>query len=374
MEKSLSAIGVAVTTLTTDDGGPEQRLAARARPAKANGATRIYARKWFDFYNIAPGMAFWLWRNVRLFDVVHIHTLFSFSSIAAGAIASIRRVPFIVRPCGTLMAYGVRQRRPRLKRLSLFFIEGQILRKATVVHFTSNVELDEAKSIGIPFKAIVIPLGVEATSWGETGTADIPEWPRSDQKKVLYLSRIDPKKNIEGLLRAFAMVKQAYPETALLVAGSGSSDYVSGLKILAAELGIEDNLQWLGHVSGAQKFRVFSGADIFVLPSFSENFGLAVAEAMLAGLPCILGEGVAIAKDVCEAGAGLVVSPHPPAIAAAIVRMLNDEDRRRSMGERARSYAEREYSTTTMGQRLVALYESATSGNSKPAKLKTHFG
>ena len=366
IEKSLSAKGVAVTTLTTDDDGPGRRLTPGEKPFYVNGATRIYARKWTEFYKVAPGIVIWLWRNVRLFDVVHIHALFSFSSVAAGAIASLRRVPYVVRPYGTLMAYGVKQRRPRLKRVSLLLIEGPILRNATFVHFTSRAELDEARSIGIPFNAVVIPLGVEAAPLGEAGPNDA--WPKSDRKKVLYLSRIDPKKNIEGLLRAFAIVKEAYPDVDLLIAGSGSTKYVLGLKKLAAELGIEDSLEWLGHVEGARKAEAFGRGQIFALPSFSENFGVAVVEAMLSGLPCILGQGVAIAKDVSQAGAGFSVAPHPPAIAAAILRMLHEEDCRRRMGERAKSYAEREYSTARMTQRLMALYKSVTSRDGKSAK------
>jgi glycosyltransferase involved in cell wall biosynthesis len=367
IEKSLSARGAAVTTLTTDDDGPGRRLAAVDKPPNVNGATRIYARKWTEFYKIAPSIVIWLWGNVRLFDLVHIHGLFSFSGVAAGAIAFVRRVPYVVRPYGTLMAYGVEQRRPRLKRLSLLFFEGPILRNATFVHFTSTAELDEARRIGIPFKAVVIPLGVEVAPLAETDLSDASERPKSDAKTVLYLSRIDPKKNIEGLLRAFAVVRETYPDAVLLIAGSGSLNYVLALKKLAAELAIEENLQWLGHVEGTRKLGAFLAAQIFTLPSFSENFGVAAVEAMLLGLPCILGEGVAIAKEVSEAGAGLVVAPHPPTIAAAIVRLLDDDDYRRRMGERAKSYAEREYSTAKMTQRLMALYESVISSDAGSA-------
>ena len=119
MEAAVTEAGAQVTTATTDDDGPGRRLAIDARPDQANRATRFYARKWLDFYNIAPGIVPWLWRNVRRFDVVHIHALFSFSSIAAAIVARARGVPYIIRPLGTLTTYGISQRRHWLKRLSL---------------------------------------------------------------------------------------------------------------------------------------------------------------------------------------------------------------------------------------------------------------
>src|SRR5262245_33296934 len=128
MEAAVTEAGADVTTATTDDDGPGRRLAIDARRHRANGATRFYARKWLDFYNIAPGIVPWLWRNVPRFDVVHIHALFSFSSIAAAIVARTKGVPYVIRPLGTLTTYGISQRRPWLKRLSLAFIEGPILR------------------------------------------------------------------------------------------------------------------------------------------------------------------------------------------------------------------------------------------------------
>src|SRR5262249_49950086 len=92
-------------------------------------------------------------------------------------------------------------------------------------------------------------------------------------------------------------------------------------------------------------------------PSLSENFGIAAAEALLSGLPCVLGRGVAIAQQVQEAGAGIVVSPEPDAIARALVDLLTDGDRRRAISERAHTFALKEYSSQVMTNRLIKLYE-----------------
>src|SRR5688572_18604255 len=126
MEEALCAGCVKVTTVTTDDDGPGRRLRASARPAVAHGANRIYLRKWCEFYKVAPGIVPWLFGHVRSFDVVHIHALFSFTSVAAALLASWRGIPYVIRPLGTLNHYGITRRRALLKRLSLMAIEAPL--------------------------------------------------------------------------------------------------------------------------------------------------------------------------------------------------------------------------------------------------------
>ena len=169
---------------------------------------------------------------------------------------------------------------------------------------------------------------------------------------MLFLSRIDAKKNIEGLLRAFASMAQGRPGIVLRIAGNGPPEYVANLTVLTMKLCIAERVEWLGHIEGEAKAAAFASADIFVLPSFSENFGIAVVEAMFAGIPSILGRGVGIAEEICSLGAGLVVAPDPDAIAEALTQMLDDEEGRRHMGKQARALAEREYSTAVMAARL----------------------
>ena len=142
----------------------------------------------------------------------------------------------------------------------------------------------------------------------------------------------------------------------LLIAGDGQPEYARSLKKLAQTLGVEPYVVWLGHVEGAQKAAAFAAAQVFVLPSLSENFGIAAVEAMLAGLPCVLGQGVAIARQAMRAGASITVTPEPESIARALMELLADKPRREAMGRRAREFAEQEYSVQTMAGRLTALY------------------
>ncbi len=273
--------------------------------------------------------------------------------MAAALAARMRGVPYIVRPLGTLNAYGVTRRRPSLKWLSLRLVERHVLANAAAVHFTSQAEWEEAKVTGISMRGVVVPLGVSGPL--ATEISELPFAVNGDRKVILFLSRLDAKKNVEGLLRAYACVRERHPNTLLVIAGDGTPSYVAHLKYLAITLGVDDATIWTGHIEGAKKWGVLKRADIYVLPSFSENFGIAVAEALIVGRPCVIARGVAIAQMIAEAGAGLVTEPEPDDIAEKIDRLLDDAALRSDASRRAAVLA-REFSPETMVARLMDVY------------------
>lgn len=357
MEKALVALGVSVTTATTDDDGPGRHLVCTVSRAVADGLTaRWYFHKNTEFYKCAWKFVPWVRHAVRQFDVVHIHALFSFTSIVAAWAARRAGVPYIIRPLGTLTNYGRTQRRPWLKRLSLKWIEGPLLRDAAAVHFTSLDEQREAAECGVPMRGVVIPLGIEASAATDDALVRSRFVALQDARYLLYLSRLDPKKNVEGLLHACAQCLTQLPNTKLLIAGNGKPDYVASLVALASALGLDKQVIWAGHIDGELKASALAGAALFVLPSFSENFGIAAAEALMAGLPCVLGQGVAISHDVVEATAGLAVQTDPASIAAGLLQVLADPAVRATMAVNAAALARRKYSAQAMGENLLRLY------------------
>lgn len=356
IEQALAAQGVEVETATTDDDGPGRcNGKRRGRPLQENGVLRWYFAKRLEFYKVSPGFAAWMARNVGRYDLVHIHALFSFTTPVAAWAAHRAGVPYVIRPLGTLNRYGMSRRRPWLKSLSLRFLEGPVLRRAAAVHFTSEAEAAEARQLGIPMKEAVIALGVEPVAARTAGSNSVFTEPRGEPC-VLFLSRLDAKKNIEGLLDALALLAPEFPRFRLIVAGDGAPDYVAALKRRAESLGIAQRVTWTGHVEGDAKAGAFAAADVFALPSFSENFGIAAAEALAAGLPCLLGEGVAIAKDVVEAGAGVATGPDPRSIADGLRRMIASQEGLAAMAANARDLAQERYSVQAMGARLKRLY------------------
>jgi glycosyltransferase involved in cell wall biosynthesis len=350
---------ISMDVVTTDDDGPGKRKRNDdAREFEAGKSGTRYFKMNFEFYKVSIPLAVWLWKNITQYELVHIHALFSFSSTAAALIARLKRVPYVVRPLGTLNHYGLQQRRPVLKNLSLRFLEGPVLFHAAAVHFTSDAEQLEAESLGVPMNSFVLPLAIDFVNAHNRNTL-AERFPLLIGKPyIVFMSRIDPKKNIEGLLQALKILKATTQnETRCLIAGSGEDTYVEALKRMAIEYGVSEQLVWTGHLTGEEKGAALINASLFVLPSYSENFGIAAAEAMSAGLACVLSRGVALAEQAGKAEAAIVVDIDPQDIASAIGVLPEDDALRIRMGKQAKNYAERQYSAESMGQGLQKLYD-----------------
>ena len=355
MAEALAGEGVQVTIATTGqeettrqqdyettDHGPEVRD-QRSEVTECGGASTsselpapcsmppaqyrvVCFHRNFEPYKVSFGLARWLRDNVTKFDLVHIHALFSFSSTMAARIARRNNVPYVVRPLGVLNRWGMQNRRRIPKLVSFRLVELPILLNSAAIHFTSEAERKEAALLDARLaehESAVIPLPIEQRAWSKGLATASPanggqgaesrqqfllRFPRARGKRVvLFLSRIDRKKGLELLLDAFAMVRNQQKDVALVIAGDGEEPYVRELKDRARRLGHgarsleqgdkereEDyGIIWTGHLSGEMKAAALAAADVFVLPSASENFGIAAAESLAAGVPTIVSEEVA---------------------------------------------------------------------------------
>lgn len=371
MDTSLRDAGIHVDVATTDDDGRGKRL---SRPLgqplfedddKLHGA-HWYFRKDTEFYKCSWSFARWIGKQVRQYDLVHIHALFSFTSVIAARAAYRAGVPYVVRPLGTLSPYGLRERRALLKRWSLRWVESSLLRRASAVHVTSEQERIDVEALGFDARCVVIPLGfvpVLPTTGSQLMATQFPQL--TGKRLVLFLSRLDPKKNAEALIDAFGLIAADFPDSELALAGAGEPAYAAQLREFAARSPVSQRIHWVGHIQGETKSSLLAGASLFVLPSFSENFGIAAVEALSAGLPCVLADGVALAKAVESARAGLVTGTDAQSIAVAIRKILSDDSLRNVMSANARTLALREYSASAMATRLRALYNQIVSATAK---------
>ncbi len=351
-ERALHAAGVEVETLTTDDDGPG-RLPRPQSPLTENGVLRHYLPRTTRAYQLAAGINRWLQQNLQRFDLVHIHSVFNHVPMATARYCRKRGLPYIVRPCGILSAYGMGRRR-WAKAISLRWVEIPALRAAAAIHVTSTAERTDIEAlVPGPLRFAEIPLGIEA---GPTGVARrwLNRHPRLETAtlRLLFLSRVDPKKNLEALIDALTLLPS---EVHLSVCGHGEADYYRHLQQRAMDRGVADRIVWAGHIQGQDKADALAAADLFVLPSFAENFGIAAAEALLAGLPVIAGHGVALSTDVTGAGAGLAVAPNHEAVAAAILQLIDPRIRAHA-ADAAVKLANERFSPAAMATKLVRLY------------------
>jgi glycosyltransferase involved in cell wall biosynthesis len=362
LARDLSQQGIDTHVATTDDNGPQRLDVPWGVPVVEHGVTYWYFPRQTRLYSFSWPLGAWLAKHVADFDLLHIHALFSYASLPAAFWAHRLNVPYVVRPLGTLNEWGMQNRRPRLKRLSFRMLESRIIRHAALMHYTSDRERIEAESLRVAAPAVVIPNLIPEWNASQCAGRLRARFPQLRGRPiVLYLSRIDQKKGLDLLLAAFAVARRQVPDAMLVVAGDGPPRLVDRLHADAASLGIAADVLWTGFLAGDDKDAALADADVFVLPSRSENFGIAVAEAMAAGLPVIVSDRVGIHEEIAAASAGLVVRCEPGGLARAMTRLLTDPRLRASLGGAARSLALRKYSSRAVTTRLIGAYNSLLS-------------
>ncbi|MEW5856152.1 MAG: glycosyltransferase, partial [Cyanobacteriota bacterium] len=299
----------------------------------------------------------WLWQNIRNYDLINTHYLFSYPSTCAGAIARHQKVPYIVRPLGQLTPWALAQSRLK-KQVYTSLIERHNLNRAAAIHCTSAGEAEDVHNFGIKTPTVTLPLGVNPPV----------EWPEAKQKLrhiygipaqtpiVLFLSRLHYKKRPDLLMQALSQLIAQNHDFHLILAGSGEPDYVNSLQNVVASLGLASRTSFAGFVTGKDKELLLQGSDIFVLPSFSENFGVAVAEAMAAGLPVIVTPGVQIAPEIAAASAGLVVEGEVEPLTNAIKQLITSPNLRQQLSENGKRLVSSRYCWSAIGQNLANVY------------------
>ena len=299
----------------------------------------------------------WLWQHITEYDLVHVHAIFSYASTIAMAIARIKNVPYITRPLGQLCEWSLQQSKLR-KQIYLNVIERSNLLHSKSLHFTAEQEKIEFNQLGLNIPNFILPHGVYVPTPildAKTQVRKILHIP--DQRPIiLFMSRIHPKKGLEYLISALGKLKES--NFALVIAGSGDPDYVNQIKDLLKTHDICDRTHMIGFVKSETKNLYLQGADIFALTSHSENFGIAAIEALAAGTPVLITDGVAIAPMVKEQAIGYVTKLDVEAIASIIQEFFDHPDIARQKGDRATLYIAEHYSWAKITRRLMAVYEN----------------
>lgn len=341
------------TLLLSTDLGLSRQWERQVRGELSAGMELRLFRGW-GRHTVAfsPGLIHWLWRHVHEFDLVVVRALFHPLSSSCALVARSRRIPYVIEPHGTLSEYTFVHRNSRAKSIYWAHVDRPLVNGAAGIRFTSATEREEAMRLSIRAPDAVIPHPVSFPAERNTDADREPDL-------MLFLGRLHRVKGLEVLFEAFKLLRSTQVSVRLVVAGSGPPRYERELQRRMIDLGIADAVHFIGFVDQAAKKALLSRASLFVLPSRQENFSVAVAEAMGAGVPVVVTRGVGIHNEIETYGAGLVVDRNPVDLAGAIQMILADPSRSSRMGNAARRLVEERFGLSTVGIQLAQFYRSA---------------
>jgi glycosyltransferase involved in cell wall biosynthesis len=359
---ALAAAGADVTILTTDangDNGQAPLNVPLGVPIQQDGYTVYYFRcAPLQRYKFSTGLLAWLTAHSHEYDLAHIHALFSPVSSAAAAIARHQGLPYILRPLGTLDPADLRKK-AWLKQLYAAAIERANIAGAAALHFTSPQESQISQRFGATVPSWVLPLGV-ALSEADRTNIHTHLGLNPDRPLLLFMSRIDPKKGLDLLIPALAALQAQGQDFQFVMAGGNPQDpgYEADIRAQLMASAFSDRVKIPGFVAGGQKTALLKAADLVVLPSYYENFGISVAEALAVGTPVVISDRVDIWPDVQQANAGWICQCAVESLTATLSAALKSSTERQIRGRNAQQLAQTKYSWSAIAQQLLTAYGS----------------
>jgi glycosyltransferase involved in cell wall biosynthesis len=306
----------------------------------------------------APALGRALRREIGKLDIVHLHSVFLWPTWAAARVARKAGVPYVLSPRGMLVRDLIARRSRLAKSAWIQLVEKTNIEQAAALHMTSQIEGTEVERFGwrLPLLSF-IPNAIDEPMLESGEVAPDVEAITSQQPLVLFLGRLSWKKGLDRLLRAFASTQAG----TLAIVGTDDENFAPKLVKLAEDLQIADRVRILPRtVVGVEKERLFAAARLFVLPSYSENFGNTVLEAMRRSVPVVVTPEVGAAEIVQKSGAGLVVVGDPEPLGSAIRLLTADLGLARSMGEAGRRHAAAHFTWDYVAIQMEDLYKSVS--------------
>jgi glycosyltransferase involved in cell wall biosynthesis len=300
----------------------------------------------------------WLFHNITKYESIHVHGLFSYTSTVAMAIARLKGVPYLVTPHGMLCEWSLQQSTQK-KQVYLQFIERANINGAKAIHLTCQQELNDVMALNFtPTKFILrlalteIPVAIPEAAQLLRQSLNCPE----DEPIILFLSRLHYKKGLDYLIPALGKLQSR--RFTFVIAGNGTPAYEAEIQELLVAAGIKERTKMVGFVNGTQKDLLIQGSDLFALTSHSENFGISVLEALVAGTPVLVTPGVGLATIVQEHNLGYVADLEVESITQVLDRYLTDPTCAQQMGRHARQFTIENYDWDKIAADLIEVYQT----------------
>ncbi len=329
LNRALRRQGVEVDVFTTNAGLESRADIPVNQWQRVEGVpVKYFPYQGYIHYNFSIPLWQELHKRVKEYDLVHITAVWNFPVLAAARACQRAGVPYIVSPRGTLYPETIALKSASLKKGYYRLFARQYLNRAAAIHFTAQDErLRVMDYLKLSSRAVVIPNGLELDEEG-SALAGQPggQLPPAlvGKRYLLFLGRLHPKKGLDVLIKAFGAVHRQFSDVYLVIAGPDEDGYGQVIRQQIAGAGLEKNVLFTGMLTGDAKLAVLQRAELFVLSSYSENFGMSVVEAMAAGIPVVISRAVGISAEVEKLRAGVVTEVTPESVAAAVLTLLAD--------------------------------------------------
>ena len=347
-EELSATSATSVTVITTNANGKENLPVPLGVETRVDGVPVIYFRRITgDPHHVSPSLWRYLYSHAREYDSIHIHSWWNLLSVVSALICVVKHKKFIISPRGMLSDYIFTTGNNRQKKL-LHKTVGKFLLAKSSFHATSDQEYAECKALIRDWAGFNIP---NIISLPQIKVAK----PNNTVFTIGFLSRIDPKKGLPFVFKAIS--KLNFP-VLLKIAGEGEEIYINELKQLAAQLGIEDFIEWIGWKGHEDKFYELMNFDLFILSSFNENFANAVIEALYMGTPVCISRYVGLASFVEKWELGWVCDLTEAAVERAIEDAYFNVSKRKEIEANARGIVASQFSAPVVIQQYIEMYKS----------------
>ena len=338
--------GHEVTVYTTTANGNTELDVPPGKQINVDGVKVTYFKRITgDHTHLSPTLWKQLYATVKQFDVVHIHSWWNPLVIGAAYICKLRGVKPVFSPHGMLSTYIMETNNAGKKKM-LHNLVGKGLLEHTMLHVTADTEWEESTKINPNWRGHVIPNLVVLSE------KTFPR-PNNDVFTIGFLSRIDPKKGLDLLIKALSKVDFKYK---LQIAGDGNETYVASLKQIALESGNDQNLEWVGWKNGDDKFDFLSHLDLFALTSYNENFAVVVVEALSVGTPVLLSDKVGLYKYVMDRDMGWITDVNVVNITQQLNKLYAERDKLQKINLEAPAKIKDEYNDSALAKEYIKLY------------------
>jgi glycosyltransferase involved in cell wall biosynthesis len=363
MCEALAELGAQVTVFTTDANGAERLNVPLGRALNVSGVTVWYFPVIVGgsfFYS--PGLAAACKAKISEFDLAVLDTLYTHAMGPAIAACKSAKIPYIIPLRGQLLPWSLHYRRWK-KQLYLSLMGRRYIGGAAGLHCTDLVEAEAASALGLRAPTFVVPNGLDFSNY-----ARLPERGRLRQRwgipeeasVLLFLGRLHHKKRPDIAVEVLAALQSLPQPVHLVMAGPDEEKMAPALIARSQEAGCRDRLHLVGLLQGTGVLQALADADLFLMPSepMSENFGMSAMEAMAAGIPILVSEGVPLGPVAERAGAGRMVPCNAQAFSRVAREWLSEPAQLKALGQQGRLLVKEHFDIKVVARAMLNQYQS----------------